>query len=109
MVDATVTLPDGGPGMRLTVAGDGIGIPEGGRRSGLRNVERRAETVGGTSLVGPGIGRDGTGTAVLWEAPYWVRRRVAPCAAAALRRVQQQVPHSYDLNETPRTRKVHDR
>ncbi|MDG9693079.1 GAF domain-containing protein [Streptomyces sp. DH17] len=70
MVDATVTLPDGRPGVRLTVADDGIGIPEGGRRSGLRNLERRAETVGGTSRVGPGIGRDGSGTAVLWEAPY---------------------------------------
>ncbi|MFE1132668.1 GAF domain-containing sensor histidine kinase [Streptomyces mutabilis] len=70
MVDATVTLPDGRPGVRLTVADDGIGIPEGGRRSGLRNLARRAETVGGTSRVGPGIGRDGSGTAVLWEAPY---------------------------------------
>ncbi|WP_217247030.1 GAF domain-containing protein [Streptomyces sp. AC602_WCS936] len=69
-VDATVTLPDGRPGVRLTVADDGVGIPEGGRRSGLRNLERRAETVGGTSRTGPGIGRDGSGTTVLWEAPY---------------------------------------
>ncbi len=70
VVDATVTLPDGRPGVRLTVADDGVGIPEGGRRSGLHNLERRAETVGGTSLIGPGIGRNGGGTAVLWEAPY---------------------------------------
>ncbi|MEU3895987.1 GAF domain-containing protein [Streptomyces sp. NPDC045251] len=70
VVDATVTLPDDRPGVRLTVADDGVGIPEGGRRSGLRNLERRAETVGGTSRTGPGIGRDGSGTTVQWEAPY---------------------------------------
>ncbi|MEU7209670.1 GAF domain-containing protein [Streptomyces sp. NPDC044989] len=70
VVDASVTLRDGGPGVRLTVADDGVGIPEGGRRSGLRNLERRAEAVGGTSRLGPGIGADGTGTTVLWEAPY---------------------------------------
>jgi signal transduction histidine kinase len=70
VVDATVTLPDGRPGVRLTVADDGVGIPEGGRRSGLHNLERRAETVGGSSRLGPGIGADGGGTTVLWEAPY---------------------------------------
>ncbi|XVV39526.1 GAF domain-containing protein [Streptomyces sp. CA-100214] len=69
-VDATATLPDGRPGVRLTVADDGVGIPEGGRRSGLHNLERRAETVGGTSGIGPGIGADGGGTTVWWEAPY---------------------------------------
>lgn len=31
VVDATVTLPDGREGVRLTVADDGVGIPEGGR------------------------------------------------------------------------------
>ncbi|MEU9588234.1 GAF domain-containing sensor histidine kinase [Streptomyces sp. NPDC048219] len=70
VVDAEVTLPDGRPGVRLTVADDGVGIPEGGRRSGLRNLRRRAETLGGVSRVGPGIGVDGGGTTVLWEAPY---------------------------------------
>ncbi|MEU8531935.1 sensor histidine kinase [Streptomyces parvulus] len=69
-VDATATLPDGRPGVRLTVADDGVGIPEGGRRSGLHNLERRAETVGGASRTGPGIGADGAGTTVWWEAPY---------------------------------------
>ncbi|GHB25356.1 histidine kinase [Streptomyces viridiviolaceus] len=69
-VDATVTLPDGRPGVRLTVADDGVGIPEGGRRSGLDNLERRAESLGGASRLGPGIGADGGGTTVLWEAPY---------------------------------------
>ncbi|MFD5049750.1 sensor histidine kinase [Streptomyces tendae] len=70
VVDATATLPDGRPGVRLTVADDGVGVPEGGRRSGLHNLERRAETVGGVSRLGPGIGADGGGTTVLWEAPY---------------------------------------
>lgn len=70
VVDATATLPDGRPGVRLTVADDGVGIPEGGRRSGLSNLERRAETVGGTSRLEPGIGADGRGATVLWEAPY---------------------------------------
>ncbi|WP_159324903.1 GAF domain-containing sensor histidine kinase [Streptomyces tendae] len=70
VVDATATLSDGRPGVRLTVADDGVGVPEGGRRSGLHNLERRAETVGGASRLGPGIGADGGGTTVLWEAPY---------------------------------------
>ncbi|GHB02972.1 GAF domain-containing protein [Streptomyces termitum] len=69
VVDATVTLPDGSPGVRLTVADDGIGLPEGGRRSGLRNLARRAESLGGASRCGPGIGEDGGGTTVVWEAP----------------------------------------
>ncbi|MFV0134904.1 GAF domain-containing sensor histidine kinase [Streptomyces sp. HMX87] len=71
VVDATVTLPDGRPGVRLTVADDGVGIPEGGgRRSGLHNLERRAESLGGASRTEPGIGPDGGGTTVVWEAPY---------------------------------------
>ncbi|MGW5419915.1 sensor histidine kinase [Streptomyces sp. NPDC003943] len=69
VVDATVILPDGTQGVRLSVADDGIGIPAGGRRSGLRNLARRAESLGGASRVGPGIGADGGGTTVVWEAP----------------------------------------
>lgn len=70
VVDATVTLPDGAPGVRLTVADDGVGIPEGGRRSGLKNLKRRAESLGGDSWYGPGIGEDGGGTGVVWQAPH---------------------------------------
>ncbi|MFJ7421855.1 GAF domain-containing protein [Streptomyces uncialis] len=70
VVDATVTLPDGAPGVRLTVADDGVGIPEGGRRSGLKNLKRRAESLGGDSWYGPGIGEDGGGSGVVWQAPH---------------------------------------
>ncbi|MEU3311451.1 GAF domain-containing sensor histidine kinase [Streptomyces sp. NPDC048387] len=69
VVDSTVSLADGRPGVRLEVADDGVGIPEGGRRSGLRNLRRRAESLGGSSWYGPGIGKDGGGTALVWEAP----------------------------------------
>ncbi|MGW0909230.1 GAF domain-containing sensor histidine kinase [Streptomyces sp. NPDC002853] len=70
VVDATVILPDGQRGVRLTVSDDGVGIAEGGRRSGLKNLKRRAESLGGDSWYGPGIGEDGGGTAVVWQAPY---------------------------------------
>ncbi|GAA3488365.1 GAF domain-containing sensor histidine kinase [Streptomyces cremeus] len=69
VVDATVALDDGQRAVRLTVADDGVGIPEGGRRSGLRNLRRRAEALGGSSSYGPGLGADGGGTTVVWEAP----------------------------------------
>lgn len=69
-MDATVRLPDGRPGVRLTVTDDGVGIPEGGRRSGLKNLARRAESLGGDSWYGPGSGENGGGASVVWEAPY---------------------------------------
>ncbi|MFE2531819.1 GAF domain-containing protein [Streptomyces sp. NPDC059371] len=69
-VDADVLLPDGRPGVRLAVADDGVGIPEGGRRSGLKNLKRRAESLGGASWYGPGIGEGGGGTTVVWQVPH---------------------------------------
>ncbi|WP_328888128.1 sensor histidine kinase [Streptomyces sp. NBC_00316] len=69
VVDATAALPDGRDAVRLSVADDGVGIPEGSRRSGLRNLARRAESLGGSSWFGPGIGEGGGGTTVVWEAP----------------------------------------
>lgn len=68
-MDANAELPDGTPAVRLSVADDGVGIPEGGRRSGLRNLRRRAESLGGSSEVGPGLAEDGGGTTVIWQAP----------------------------------------
>ncbi|MEW2035839.1 GAF domain-containing protein, partial [Streptomyces sp. NPDC005534] len=70
VVDANVELPDGRPAVRLSVADDGVGIPEGGRRSGLRNLKRRAESLGGASWYGPGLGRNGGGTTVVWQVPH---------------------------------------
>ncbi|MGQ4515036.1 GAF domain-containing protein [Streptomyces sp. DW26H14] len=69
VVDATATLPDGTGAVRLSVADDGVGVPEGGRRSGLRNLARRAEALGGSSRVEGGLGVDGGGTTVVWQAP----------------------------------------
>jgi GAF domain-containing protein len=68
-VEADFLLPDGRPGVRLAVADDGVGIPDGGRRSGLKNLKRRAESLGGASWYGPGIGADGGGTTVVWQVP----------------------------------------
>ncbi|MFF7192555.1 GAF domain-containing protein [Streptomyces sp. NPDC008079] len=66
-LDATATLPDGGDAVRLTATDDGVGIPPAGRRSGLRNLSRRAQSLGGSSQFGPGP--EGAGTTVRWEAP----------------------------------------
>ncbi|MFD9500891.1 GAF domain-containing sensor histidine kinase [Streptomyces sp. NPDC060035] len=66
-VDATATLPDGRDAVRLSVVDDGVGIPDSGRRSGLRNLARRAESLGGASWFGPG--ENGGGAAVVWEVP----------------------------------------
>ncbi|MCU7823562.1 GAF domain-containing protein [Kitasatospora sp. DSM 101779] len=79
-VDATVHLDDEGrplagdpealesgrPGVLLTVTDDGVGIPVGGRRSGLRNLTRRAEALGGDAWHEPGP--RGRGTRVRWTA-----------------------------------------
>lgn len=70
VVDATAVLPDGRHGVRLSVADDGVGIAEGGRRSGLRNLRQRAQSLGGDCRLGPGIGEDGGGTTVAWWAPH---------------------------------------
>jgi signal transduction histidine kinase len=50
----------------LIVSDDGAGITQGGRRSGLRNLQQRAASLGGGMKVGP---RDGGGTELVWRAP----------------------------------------
>jgi signal transduction histidine kinase len=65
-----VSIAATGNAVRLTVADDGVGLPEDAEEideSGLRNLRRRAEALGGTATLGPGI--DGRGTTVTWRAP----------------------------------------
>jgi signal transduction histidine kinase len=50
----------------LRVADDGVGLPAGGHRSGLRNLAERAERLGGTLTVGPGQVK---GTVLEWRIP----------------------------------------
>ncbi|MDH2387933.1 GAF domain-containing sensor histidine kinase [Streptomyces sp. HNM0663] len=50
----------------LSVADDGVGMPEGGRRSGLDNLAERARSVGGELRIHT---PDGGGTRLVWRAP----------------------------------------
>ncbi|MEU3018798.1 MULTISPECIES: GAF domain-containing protein [unclassified Nocardiopsis] len=52
--------------LTLTVTDNGVGLPEGGRRSGLRNLEQRAQALGGGFSAGRG--EDG-GTVLVWRVP----------------------------------------
>ena len=68
-VDVTVDVdPDGM--LTVLVTDDGIGIPPDGRRSGLRNLARRAEKLGGElrlESADPGAARPGT--RLEWRVP----------------------------------------
>ncbi|AXI81494.1 GAF domain-containing protein [Peterkaempfera bronchialis] len=61
-----VLLEATGDRVALTVEDDGVGIPEGGRRSGLRNLAERAEQLGGALLL---ESPPGGGTRLTWCAP----------------------------------------
>ncbi|MEU8755778.1 sensor histidine kinase [Streptomyces chartreusis] len=52
--------------VRLTVGDNGVGIPEGGRRSGLRNMAERARHLGGELELGS---PEGGGTTLAWCVP----------------------------------------
>lgn len=52
----------------VTVIDDGVGLPEGSRRSGLRNLAERAERLGGTLSVSKGPKPRG-GTVLEWRVP----------------------------------------
>ena len=51
---------------RIEIADDGTGLPDTPRRSGLTNLERRAQQCGGSFEIGPG---ERGGTRVLWRVP----------------------------------------
>ncbi len=54
----------------LTVADDGVGIPPGAAHSGLRNLARRADELGGSFEVGlANPDADRAGTRLVWRAP----------------------------------------
>ncbi|MFJ3233602.1 GAF domain-containing protein [Streptomyces sp. NPDC086787] len=63
---ADVVLETDGKQVRLTVTDNGVGIPDGGRRSGLTNMAERAQKLGGgMELESPG----GKGARLVWHAP----------------------------------------
>ncbi|MEU0754210.1 GAF domain-containing sensor histidine kinase [Streptomyces albogriseolus] len=63
---ADVVLETDGKEVRLTVTDNGVGIPAGGRRSGLTNMAERARKLGGDmELENPA----GGGARLLWHAP----------------------------------------
>jgi signal transduction histidine kinase len=61
-----VDLVAGDSTVTLTVADDGVGMPQGGRRSGLANLRERAEQLGGTFTIGAG---PNGGTVAVWSVP----------------------------------------
>lgn len=66
-LDASAQLPDGRDAVRMTVSDDGRGLRGKGRSSGLRNLTRRAESLGGEATFGPGLGE--AGTRLVWQVP----------------------------------------
>ncbi|WP_328619350.1 sensor histidine kinase [Streptomyces sp. NBC_00354] len=54
--------------LTVTVTDDGIGLPDGGRRSGLRNLAERAEKLGGSMAVAA-RGAGERGTHLEWRVP----------------------------------------
>ncbi|WP_031103738.1 GAF domain-containing sensor histidine kinase [Streptomyces sp. NRRL S-146] len=63
---AEVVLETDGREVRLSITDDGVGIPPGGRRSGLRNMAERAEQLDGTLEV---TSPAGGGVSLEWCVP----------------------------------------
>ncbi|WP_059006465.1 sensor histidine kinase [Streptomyces specialis] len=63
---ASVSVTVGDGVFALAVVDDGTGVPEGGRRSGLRNLAERAQGLGGSLTTGPG---PSGGTRLEWRVP----------------------------------------
>ncbi|MEU2060349.1 GAF domain-containing sensor histidine kinase [Streptomyces sp. NPDC013455] len=67
---AHVVLTTDGRAVCLKVSDNGVGIAPGGRRSGLRNMAERAESLGGgLEVAGPGEGQESHGTTLDWRVP----------------------------------------
>ncbi|WP_344865766.1 sensor histidine kinase, partial [Planomonospora alba] len=63
---ARVLVEVSGGTLLLEVSDNGVGLPEGGRRSGLRNLADRAERLGGGFTAGRA---EGGGTVLRWQVP----------------------------------------
>lgn len=63
---AEVVLETDGRTVRLTVSDNGVGLPAGGRRSGLRNMAERAQQLGGELETSA---PSGGGTTLVWRVP----------------------------------------
>ncbi|MBK1782835.1 GAF domain-containing sensor histidine kinase [Prauserella cavernicola] len=67
--DVSVAVDANSEELSIEVLDNGVGIPPGGKRSGLDNLEQRARQCGGSAVIsGRGGGRE-SGTKVLWRAP----------------------------------------
>ena len=64
--EVDVLLEATADGVLLVVTDDGVGISDGGRRSGLANIQSRAQELGGMALIEPLDG--GHGTRLTWRA-----------------------------------------
>lgn len=76
-VDVTIEVrnPNGAGGNAvLRVRDDGVGIREGGHRSGLQNLSERARQFGGAMRVGPA---PGGGTELEWQVPLTAQASTA--------------------------------
>ncbi|MEU3403622.1 GAF domain-containing protein [Streptomyces sp. NPDC006670] len=65
-VEVSIVAADGN--LTLTVTDNGVGLPAGGRRSGLRNLAERAERLGGRMEVAA-RGDGEPGTRLEWQVP----------------------------------------
>jgi signal transduction histidine kinase len=81
-VSVTVDIDQAGsgPALSVLVRDNGQGIPEGGRRSGLRNMAERAEKLGGSLRISAPAGESGpeAGTELDWRVPLPARQPAQP-------------------------------
>jgi two-component system, NarL family, sensor histidine kinase DevS len=91
-VDVIIDVSEDGM-LTVQVTDDGAGIPDGGRRSGLRNLASRADKLGGELLLGPADeGAARPGTRIDWRIPIGASRHGEPAACHYLRVDANHVP-----------------